>query len=305
MEKVEIAIVGGSYAGLSAALSLGRSLRNVLVIDAGEPCNRQTPHSQNFLTQDGMKPQKITATALEQLNQYDTVKFWKDTVVSMKSRSQSGTEFVLKTSSGLMVMAKKVVFATGLRDVMPDIRGLKECWGISVIHCPYCHGYEARAKITGILAYGEDAMHYVPMVRNLTNQLTVYSNGESKLSQEQVMHLRNIGVELDERIITALHHEKGYLQSVVFVDGSSKQLEAMYTRLPLEQKTRIPGDLGCEISDHGFIVVDPFQQTNVPGIYACGDNTTQMRSVASAVYSGNLTGAVINKELCEEEFGMQ
>ena len=132
-KNFEVIIIGGSYAGLSAAMALGRSLRKVLVIDGGRPCNRQTPQSHNFITQDGVPPHQITAIAKEQLLQYKTVDFVHDLAVSAE-KNKNG--FSISTQSGNIVTAKKLIMATGIKDLIPKIKGFAECWGISMIHCP-------------------------------------------------------------------------------------------------------------------------------------------------------------------------
>lgn len=141
--KYEVIIIGGSYAGLSAAMALGRALRNVLIIDSGLPCNRQTPYSHNFITQDGEKPNIIAEKAKAQVLKYNTIKFLNDFVVSGK-KNENG--FVITTKTGEEYISKKLIFATGIKDIMPDIKGFAECWGTSVIHCPYCHGYEVKRE---------------------------------------------------------------------------------------------------------------------------------------------------------------
>ncbi|MGE4512522.1 MAG: NAD(P)/FAD-dependent oxidoreductase, partial [Chryseobacterium sp.] len=139
----DVIIIGGSYAGLSAGMALGRSLRNVLIIDSEKPCNRQTPHSHNFITQDGKRPKEISDLAKEQVAKYETVSFFNGTVIKT-SKNDNG--FEVETSYGEKFTAKKIILATGLKDIMPDIEGFSECWGISVIHCPYCHGYEVKDR---------------------------------------------------------------------------------------------------------------------------------------------------------------
>ncbi len=143
----DVIIIGGSYSGLSAALALGRSLRHVLIIDSGKPCNEQTPHSHNFLTHDGETPRSIASKAKEEVSKYETVHFHSGLAVRGE-KTDSG--FEITTEAGESFTAKKLIFATGVRDIMPEIDGISECWGISVIHCPYCHGYEVRGEKTGL-----------------------------------------------------------------------------------------------------------------------------------------------------------
>lgn len=295
----EVIIIGGSYAGLSAAMALGRSLRSVLIIDGGLPCNRQTPHSHNFITHDGEKPSEIAKKAKADVLKYDTVSFLNDTAVSGKKNEGS---FTILTQSGKKFDAKKLIFATGINDTMPDIKGFSECWGISVVHCPYCHGYEIRNKNTGILADGARGFHLASMVNNLTDKLTILTNGKADFAEEQTIKIKKHNIEIIETTITAIEHEKGEVKNVVFSDGSIKSFDALYASLPFTQHSDIPTSLGCELNEHGYIKVSSFQETNISGVFTCGDNSNMMRSVANAVYTGNLTGAVVNGKLVEETF---
>lgn len=295
----DVIIVGGSYAGLSAAMALGRSMRNVLIIDSGLPCNRQTPQSHNFITQDGETPADIIGKAKQQVLKYDTVDFFSGLAVE---GSKSDDIFSIKTNNGNEYLAHKLVFATGIKDVMPDIIGFSECWGISVVHCPYCHGYEYRHQKTAILANGEKAMHLASLVNNLTNDIAILTAGPVEFNDEQSSRLKKHSIQLIETEIDEIEHEDGHIHNVVFRDGSKLQFDVAYAAVPFEQHSQIPIDLGCELTEQGYIKVNHFQKTSTEGIYACGDNTASMRSVANAVYLGNLTGIVVNRELTEERF---
>ncbi|MEO6284360.1 MAG: FAD-dependent oxidoreductase [Dyadobacter sp.] len=145
----EVIIIGGSYSGLAAGMSMGRALKQVLIIDSGDPCNKQTPYSHNFLTHDGRKPSEILMIGKQQVQLYDTI-----TVINGMAIGGIKTKngFEISVASGETYQAGKLIFATGIRDTMADIDGFSACWGISVLHCPYCHGYEVRDEKTGILA---------------------------------------------------------------------------------------------------------------------------------------------------------
>ena len=295
----DVIIIGGSYAGLSAGMALGRSLRDVLIIDAGKPCNRQTPHSHNFLTHDGKTPAEISEMGREQVEKYDTVKFYNGVVVKTVKNT---TGFELETESGEKFNAKKLIIATGMKDVMPDIPGFNECWGVSVLHCPYCHGYEVKNETTGILANGEAAFEFSKMILNWTKDLTLFTNGKSELSTDQTQQLNQYHVNINEDEFEKIEHENGYIQKIRFKNGKEIPLKALYAKIPLTQNFDVSADLGCQLTDHGFIEIDAHQKTSVPGVYACGDNATMMRSVANAVAQGNFAGAMVNKELVDEEF---
>ncbi|WP_343850817.1 NAD(P)/FAD-dependent oxidoreductase [Algoriphagus jejuensis] len=297
--KFDAIIIGGSFAGLSAAMTLGRSLRKVLIIDAGKPCNRQTPHSHNFLTQDGKTPAEILSIAREQVAQYDMVTFQSGTVVAGK-KVELG--FEITTDTGQVFEGKKLIFATGLTDIMPDIPGFAACWGISVIHCPYCHGYEVRNEKTGILANGDFAFEYAKMITNWTKELTLFTNGKSTLTAEQAQKLITKGVNIIETKITGIEHTDGKISRLVMEDGSKVSLEALYAKPDFVQSSDIPTALGCTLGKNGYLEVDLMQKTPIAGVFACGDSTNMFRSVAFAVSSGTMAGAACNKELIDAGF---
>lgn len=297
MKSYEVIIIGGSYAGLSAALTLGRSLRKTLVIDASKPCNRFTPHSQNFLTHDGRKPAEISAIAKEQVQQYKTVEFLNGLALDARKIDKG---FVVECNQGSF-SSKRLVLAAGIKDILPDISGITECWGKSVIHCPYCHGYEFHGQPTGILANGEKAFHYAQLISNLTRDLTIFTNGKLDLSQDQIHAIKRNNIAIVETEVQSIVHQNGQISEVILKDGSSNQVNALYHGPDFEQSTNIAQSLGCEITEHGLIKVDPRQMTTVAGVYACGDSSN-MRAVSIAVSSGTVVGSVLNFDLIQESF---
>lgn len=298
-KKFDVIIIGGSYAGLSAGMALGRSLRNVLIIDNGKPCNRQTPHSHNFVTHDGKTPEEIHQLAKKEVEKYQTVQFYHGTVVSVRKNIEG---FQVEISESEKFQARKVILATGVKDTMPDIPGFAECWGISVLHCPYCHGYEVKNEITGILADGDMAYEFSKLIFNMTKTLTLFTNGKTKLTVEQIEKLKNNNININEDEVEKIDHENGQIQKITFKNGKSVSLKALYAKIPFEQNINISENLDDELTEQGYIQVDFMQKTKIPGVFACGDNTTMMRSVANAVAQGNFTGAMVNKELSEEDF---
>ncbi len=297
-QNFDVIIIGGSYAGLSAAMSLGRSLRNVLIIDSAKPCNRQTPHSHNFITHDGKTPKEISNLAKEQVLNYKTIKFHDGVVVKM---SKNVKKIQVETEKNEIFHTKKIILASGIKDIMPKIPGFAECWGISVIHCPYCHGYEVKGKVTGIMANGDMAFDFTKLVFNLTKDVTLFTNGKSAFNKEQLEKFDQHKINLVEDEIIEVVHKNGYIDKVILKNGKEILLEVLYAKIPFEQNIDVE-DLGIELSEQGFIKVDMMQKTNISGVFACGDNVTMMRSVANAVAQGNFAGAVVNKDLSEEEF---
>jgi thioredoxin reductase len=298
-KSFDVIIVGGSYSGLAAGMALGRALRKVLIIDSGKPCNRQTPHSHNFITHDGRAPAEIAAIARQQVENYSTVTFLNDLAI-YGARTNKG--FEVKTASGDIFRAEKLILATGIRDILPSIPGLAECWGISVLHCPYCHGYEVRYERTGIVANGEAAFELAVLISNWTKDLTVFTNGMATLTTSQTETLMKHRINIVEKPLEMLEHTNGYLQRIILKDGTVYPLKSLYIRAPFGQHSEIPKLLGCEFTDDGYIRIDMMQKTSVPGVFACGDNTTRMRTVANAVAMGTATGMMVNKELVSEAF---
>lgn len=295
----DVIIIGGSYSGLSAAMALGRSLREVLIIDSGKPCNKQTPHSHNFITQDGKTPAEIATLAREQVLKYKTVHFQNDLAIAEMKTAKG---FEIKTQNGKTFLGKKLIFATGIKDIMPNIKDFSECWGISVIHCPYCHGYEFNGQKTGIISNGDGAFHVAQLVNNLTKDLTILTSGKANFTDEQISKLKTHNIDIVETKVSEIEHENGEVKNVVFNDGTKTRFNAIYASLPFKQHSDIPVALGCELTEQGYIKVDDWQKTSIQGVYACGDNTTGMRSVANAVYAGNIAGATVNMELTTESF---
>jgi len=298
-KHVDVIIIGGSYSGLAAAMALGRALRNVLVIDSGKPCNRQTPHSHNFLTQDGKTPKEISLLAKQQVLVYNTIKFF-DGFATKGLKTKNG--FEIEVESGDIFSATKLIFATGIKDEIPTIKGFSECWGISVLHCPYCHGYEVKNETTAILGNSEYGFEFSKLISNWTKDLTLFTNGKSTLTSEQAAKLESHYIKIVEKEIEELEHINGQLQRIIFKDGSTKSVKAIYTRLPFVQHCQIPGQLGCEKTSDEYIKIDAAHKTTVNGIFACGDNVNRMRTVANAVAMGTTTGMMVNKELVEEKY---
>lgn len=297
--QYDVIIIGGSYAGLAAAMALGRALRQVLIIDGEQPCNRQTPHSHNFLTNDGKAPAEIARLARAQVAVYPSVSF-KSGLVLTAATTETG--FNVRLQTGEEFTSVKLVLASGIKDLMPDISGFAESWGISVLHCPYCHGYEVRYQKTGILANGDAAYELGMLISNWTSSLTIFTDGPVTLTPAQIEKLQAHQISIEAQKILRLEHEQGKISHLVLHDGSREPLAALYARLPFMQSSVLPEQLGCALTPEGYIQVDAAQRTSIPGVYACGDNTTRVRTVANAVAMGTTTGLMLNREWIEERF---
>ncbi|WP_293785715.1 NAD(P)/FAD-dependent oxidoreductase [uncultured Pedobacter sp.] len=295
----DVIIIGGSYSGLSAALTLGRSTRNVLVIDAGKPCNRQTPHSHNFLTHDGDRPADLAKRAKEEVLKYPTVRFLEGEAISAV-RIVGG--FSIEVESAGSFTARKILLATGLKDVLPDIKGLAACWAISAIHCPYCHGYEVKNEKIGLLMNGEHAFEMAKNLHLWNKDLTILTNGKSQLNTEQTEKLKSKSITILEEEVMELEHHNGQLENVVFKNAERLNLKAIYVKPDVEQHVNFSAQLGFELTDLKTIKVNEQQQTTAEGVYAAGDCTTLLRSLSIVTAAGTMAAVMINKELISEDF---
>lgn len=294
----DVLIIGGSYAGLSAAMALGRSHRKVLIIDSHTPCNRFTPNAHNFITQDGVSPATIAALSKKQVLAYPSVSFQEGLVTSITG---SDNNFTITATASLQVAARKLIFATGLKDILPAIPGFADCWGTSIIHCPYCHGYEVSGQPTGIMVNDASALHFVQLISNWTNELALFTNGDAAFDLSPILDLN---VPIIQKKVASFEHQNGKLSSILFADGSASSITALYHRPPFEQQCSLPTVLGCKLTSTGHLEVDGSQQTTINGIYAVGDATQPFRSLAFAVYSGSTAGAMLNHALIAEQYAL-
>lgn len=299
MTNFDVIIIGGSYAGLAAALTMGRSLRKTLVIDNGAPCNKPSAHAHNFLTHDGDTPNEIRRVGKEEVQQYDTVQFKEGTVVKVEKQEKL---FLVETQSGEQLFATKVIIATGVRDILPDTPGFKETWGKSLIHCPYCHGYEVRSKPTGLIANGPFMYDFTATLKGWTDKLTLFTNGPCTLTEEQQNRFKTRGIGIVETKVKKLVHNDGNISKVVLDDGSSYDVDVVYYKPAFAHTNEIHKQLGLEMTEMNFIKVDMFQKTNIPGVYAAGDVTTMYRAVSTAISAGMFAACMANLEIAKEEF---
>ncbi len=295
---LDVVIVGGSSAGLSAALILGRSLREVVVIDDQKPCNRFSQASHGFLTRDGIQPAELLQIAHEQLQHYPSVGF-KPATARHIEKVDGG--FAITSSDASNLQARMVLLATGLHDELPPLEGIAALWGKSVFHCPYCDGYEVRGKALAVYGVEAAALHQVLMLRNWTDNLTLCVADGWQLTAAQREKLTRHGIQVVEQPIAALESAGSQLQAVRFVDGTALACAALFIRPKTTHRTSFAYDLGCKVDDQQVVQVDLRGRTSVAGVYAAGDIASPMRSVALAVAQGAAAAYGMNADLIELE----
>jgi len=290
----DVIVIGGSFAGLSAALYIARSKLSVLVIDAGRPRNRFAKASHGFLGQDGAKPADILATARQQLLAYREVTFVDGEAVEAH---RHGGEFAVKLASGKEFTADALVLATGVTDRLPDIPGLEARWGKTVAHCPYCHGYEFGDASLGVLATRPFSLHQAQMIP-LWGPTTFFVDGKIDLDAAERADLLARGVTIETTRVAGLQGEGTDLDGVRLVDGRVIPVGGLFVMPTLEMTSAIPAAMGCRFEDTpagSFVWTDAGKQTSMPGVYAVGDMARGAHSVAFAVADGAMAASMINR----------
>ncbi len=292
----DVAIIGGSFAGLSAALQLARARRSVTVLDAGEPRNRFAAASHGFLTQDGAKPAAMLAEARRQLTAYPTARF-----VETRAERASGIAdaFSVTLHGGDELSARRIILAHGVSDSLPDIPGLAEEWGKRVAHCPYCHGYEFGGGPLGVLAAnGEVALHHAMLVREW-GPVTLFLNGAVEPDAAMLQQFEARSVMVERRPVAAVASGAASL-TVRLADGHAVDIAGLFTQPHSRPSTDIGQQLGCLHVDAPFgpiLKVDETKQTTVSGVFAAGDIARPAPNVPFAVADGAMAGVAAHRSL--------
>ena len=289
-------IVGGSFAGLSAATYLARGRRRVAIIDAGLPRNRFAAHSHGFLSHDGSDPQAILAAARSQVKAYADVSFLEGGAVEARS---AGEGFAVTLASGETLQGRRLVLAFGVNDVLPEVPGLAERWGTSVLHCPYCHGYEFSDRELGVLWIGPRSAHQAMMIAEW-GPTTLYLNGAPALDPGVAAELARRGVRVEPAAVAGLEGEGADLSHLRLADGRLCGIEALYVSPATRLNSPLAEQLGCALDDGPFgpiIRTDADRMTTVPGVYAAGDIARAPHSVSWAAADGVTAGTAAHRSL--------
>ena len=297
LSQVDVAIVGGSNAGLSAALTLGRSRRSVAVIDDAIPRNAPASHAHNVYTRDGTPPEELRRIGREQLEPYD-VTFLNNCV--SRAEGKKGA-FQLTLQSGEQLSAARLLLATGVSDDLPALPGLLELWGKSVFACPYCHGWKVQDAPLAVVGDGDTGYHYARLIRHWSRDLVMIVGENPTLNDEQLANLRARGINVIRTDITEFESRDGELSALHLSDGKRIARQAVFMGAPLSLRGDLHTQLGCTLSDDGAqVVVDEMGQTSVPGVYAAGDMVSPMHAVILAAASGMKAGAMLNNGMIIE-----
>jgi thioredoxin reductase len=286
-------IVGGGPAGLSAALTLGRCCRRVLVCDEGRPRNRHAMAAHGFLTRDGVPPLEILRLGREQLRPYG-VEVRRAKVVDAR-RTSGGFEVTL--ARGTRLCARTLLLATGVVDHLPTVPGLRECYGRSVHHCPYCDAWEVRGQPLAAFGHGERAVGLALLLTTWSSDVALCTDGRGRVAPEARAELARFGIALVEEPIARLDHEAGKLRALVFHSGRELSRRALFFNTGQQHRSPLALQLGCDMTARGVVRTGRFERTNVPGLFVAGDASRDVQSVVVAAAEGAKAAMAINAGL--------
>ena len=293
----DVIIVGGSFAGMAAALQLLRARRSVLVIDSAQRRNHVATRSHGVLGQDGTDPAQFVRIARSQLEAYLTLSWVDAEAVSIEGQRDSFT--VTTDDAGQRYSARRILFATGVTDHLPQVEGLAERWGRSIFHCPYCDGYELGQGRIGVIGSGSRSLHQAELLTEW-GQVTFLPNGALEFDSEEQRSLEERGVIIERTPIARIEAEADLRLS----DGRLLSFSGLFTATMVTPRSVLPAQIGCEIEETpmGIIIwTDEAKESTVPGVYACGDLAHVPHSVSFAVADGAMAGMQLHRSLIWEK----
>jgi thioredoxin reductase len=296
MDAFDVVIIGGGAAGLSAALVLARSRRRVLVVDSGAPRNGPAAHMHGFLSRDGLSPRDLLAMGRAEVQGYGGT-ITPGAVVGL---SRVAARFELVLESDERFAARRLLVATGLRDHLPAVPGLRERWARDVLHCPYCHGWEVRDQQLGIIWNGPDTVRFAQIVRQWSQDITLFVPAET-LVDDQRAQLAARGINVVEGVVTNLVVEDEHLREVRLADDRVVPRDALFVPPRLVPNNDLLLQLGCDLDEQGWVVTGPLGSTSEPGVWVAGNVSNPRAQVITAAGEGSAAAIAINADLVDEE----
>ena len=300
--RYDVVIVGGGAAGLSAATTLSRALRSVLVIDSGTPRNAPAAGVHGYLSRDGMNPRELLSIGRSEVLSYGGTVIDGEAVSAR--RTPGGFDVVL--GDARKFTGRRLLVTTGLTDGLPPIDGLREQWGEGVVHCPYCHGWEIRGQRIGVLGTGPLSVHQALLFRQWSPDVTLFLNDTVEPTDEEWDKLAAWSITVVDGAVASVDAVDGALTGLTLRQGSSFDVQALAVGTRMEARSSLLESLGLSSQVHPsgagrFIETDAMGATGVPGVYAAGNVSNLMAQVITAAAEGVMAGAGINADLIEEE----
>ena len=292
----EVLIIGGGPAGLSAATVLGRCLRNVVLYDAGEPRNRASHAMHCFVTRDGINPAEFLAIARAEMSKYQTVRMHKGKATSAKPMPGG---FEVTFDGGAMQRCRKLLLATGVRDILPPLEGADSFYGRSIHHCPYCDGWEHRGEVIAVYGSGDKGAGLAKLMSQWSADVVLCSNGCS-LDAAITTDLNRFAIKQRTERVSRLEGHDGQLRRIHFDAGPPLECSSLFFNTGQYQRSALLEQLGCRFDKKGGVETNEREETCVPGVYVAGDASRDLQFVVMAAAEGARAAVAINTALLQD-----
>ena len=292
MADYDVVVVGGGVAGLSAALVLGRARRRVVVVDAGQPRNAPAAHSHGFLSRDGMDPAQLLATGRREVLGYGG-QLLAGRAVGIDRLE--GARFAVRLAEGGPLGARAVVVATGLRDELPEIPGLRARWGQDVHVCPYCHGYEVGDSALGVIG-GHDrafSLRQAQLIRQWSEDVVFFPH-RIVLQAHERQELLARGVRIVEGDVTRIVSDETGVRGVELAEAPMVERAALFVAPRFVPSDELLTALGCELDDEGWVATDRTGRTSIDGVWAPGNVADRTAQLINAAAAGSAAAIALN-----------
>ncbi|KAK4176243.1 FAD/NAD(P)-binding domain-protein [Triangularia setosa] len=310
---LDVLIIGAGPAGLSAALTLGRQAHTAVLFDSGTYRNDATDYMHLIPGWDHAPPSGFRATAKDNiLSRYDSISIEQNTNIEAVRQTDSGA-FEATAADGRVWRGKKIILASGVEDIFPDIKGYAESWGKSIFHCLFCKGFEQKGcSSAGVLASDgafkmvPHALHAARQAAQLSKVVTLYTNGSEELAAQIKSALGASKVmKVDSRRIRELVPGDAGLV-ISFQDGMEATEGFLVHMPPTKVRGQFAGQLNLATTPSGDIkVAQPFPRASVTGVYAAGDNSSPLKNVPSAIFTGHLAAQDAMASIQAESHGQK
>jgi thioredoxin reductase len=294
----DVIIVGGGPAGRSAAIVLARCNRSVLLIDEGKYRNKKTGGIRNFLTRDNITPADFVKLTDKELDKYK-IKRKNARVVKAKALQDKG--FEITDNKKITYLCRRILLATGVTDIIPGIPGVAELWGVSVFHCPFCDGWEARDKIIGVFAHKHNGYALALTLSRLSQQVIVFTNGSRNLGTKQRADLAAHQIQVVSKPVEQLVKSRGKLAGVLLKNGDKIACDVLFANDGHTVNAELMKQLGCNCTDKGAAITNKRQETSTKGVYVAGDASFDMHFVVVAAAEGAKAAVTIHNDLLKTD----
>jgi thioredoxin reductase len=297
MNDFDVVVIGGGAAGLSAALVLSRTRRSVLVVDSGTPRNAPAARMHGFLSRDGLPPSELLAIGRDEVKGYGAT-IVEGAVTELVLNGKTG--FWVQLADGQRISTRRLLLATGLRDELPNIPGVRDRWARDVLHCPYCHGWEVRDQQLGVLGGSPEAVRYAQIVRQWSDDVVYFTEpGTLTAAEGSQLVARAIGIV--EGKVKQVLVEDDRLCGVEMEDGRVIPREAVFVPPRLVPNNSLLLGLGCDLDEKGWVTVDSTGRTSVPGVWVAGNLVNPRAQVITAAGEGSAAAIAMNADLVEDD----